>query len=83
VITKSERGAKEYGSPRKLMNDAMVIFMYTRNRSTVRRVGYLGLVACQRVDDTHKDIHHNPARSSRLYKSAIAGNDNTRLDATR
>ena len=65
------------------MNDAMVIFMYTRNRSTVRRVGYLGLVACQRVDDTHKDIHHNPARISRLYKSAIAGNDNTRLDRTR
>ena len=65
------------------MNDAMVIFMYTRNRSTVRRDGYLGLVACQRVDVTHKDIHHNPARTSRLYRSAIAGNDNTRLDATR
>jgi hypothetical protein len=65
------------------MNDAMVIFMYTRNRSTVRRDGYLGLVACQRVDVTHKDMHHNPARTSRLYRSAIAGNDNTRLDATR
>ena len=65
------------------MSDAIAIFVYTRKRSAVRRYGYLGLVACQRVDVTHKDIHHIPARSSRLYRSAIAGADNTILDATR